>query len=241
MENNLVSALSGLAGVVLGVGLTHFSNWIEDNRSENKKMSKKIYYRILPKLKYFFLNDDVSAKPTFSESEVKELKKKIENILEENIDFLDRELYSVYCNDLKSDKYYENLGYSLFIGINHLETFAKILSCMYSTIRKQSIINNKILKDVDELKYCYKTWFLLMEKFQNWFFVDNILQGKSLYKRTFKEIYEKRLIHKLLHCETIEDNEFYDVFSKYCFGEIDLTENHLINKKEKVQSEKSTR
>jgi hypothetical protein len=234
MENNLISALIGLIGVVLGVGLTHFSNWIEDNRSENKKISKKIYYKILPELKYFFFNDDISEKIIFSELKVKELKRRIENILEENIDFLDKKLYSVYCNDLKSDEYYENLGYSFFININHIETFAKILSCMYSTVRKHSMIDKKVVNDLDELKYCYKTWFLLMEKFQNWVFVDSILKGKSLYKRTFKDIYKNRRIHKLLHCETIDDDEFYDIFLRYCFGEIDLQKKHIKNNKMKT-------
>jgi hypothetical protein len=227
----LFTALIGFGGVGLGAILTYISNWIADNRSENKRTSKNVYYKILPELKYFFINDSISEKSTFSESKVNELKERITNIFEEDINFLDKKLYSVYCDDLKSDEYYESLGYSLFININHLETFSKILSYMHSMFRKQSMIDKKLLNDVDELKYCYKIWFLLMEKFQSWFFVDNILQGKSLYRRTFKEIYKNRQFHKLLNCETIEESEFYDIFLKYCFGEIDLTKVHIKNNK----------
>jgi hypothetical protein len=232
--NIFVPIVSALLGAIIGSISTHILKWIEDNRTEIKKTGRKIYYKIFPELKYFFLCDNTSEKPSFSKLKVNEMKKRIENILEENIDFLDKKLFSIYYYNLKSDEYYESLGYSEFININHLEVFSKILMCMHSVFKKPSMIDKKLLKDVDELIYCYKTWFLLMDKFQDWTLVDNILQGRCLFKKTFKEIYGNKLFHKLLKCENVDDDEFYEIFSKYCIDEISIpkkifTKNKYLN------------
>ena len=226
--NTLLPIISALLGVVIGVILTHISKWIEDNRTEKKKTCRKVYYKIFPELKYLFLNDNPLEKPVFTELKVKEVKNKIEKILDENIDFLDKKLFSIYYCDLKSEEYIKSLGYSVFINRNHLKTFSKILSYMHS-LKSRSMIDKKLLKDVDELFYCYEFWFLLMEKFQNWDYVDKILQGKSLYKKTFKEIYKNKQIKKLLKCKNIEDYEFYEAFSKYCIDEISIPREILKN------------
>jgi len=211
-----IPIITGFLGIFLGAFLTHIFQWLEDNRIENRKTFKKIYYKIFPELKYFFLNNNVLEKTIYSKQKVIDLKNKIENILDNNIDYLDKQLFSIYYYDLKSDEYQKNLGFEEFISINYLDIFSKILSCMRSILRKPSMIDKLLLNDVDELYYCYKIWFMLMEKIQNWDHVDYILQGRYLYKISFKEIYNNKQIKKLFKNENIEDESFNDIFNKYC-------------------------
>jgi hypothetical protein len=211
-----IPTITGFLGIFLGAFLAYVFQWLEDNRIENIKTFKKIYYKIFPELKYFFVNNNVLEKTIYSKQRVDDLKNKIENILDNNIDFLDKKLFSIYYYDLKSDEYHKILGFEVFISINYLNIFSKILSCMRSMLKKPSMIDKILLNEVEELYYCYKIWFMLMERIQNWDNVDYILQRRCLYKKSFKEIYKNKQIKKLFNNKDIEDEQFNDIFNKYC-------------------------
>jgi len=211
-----IPIITSFLGIFFGAFLVHLFQWLEDNRIENRKTFKKIYYKIYPELKYFFLNNNMLEKTIYSKQRVIELKNKIESILDNNIDFLDKKLFSIYYFDLKSDEYQKSLGFEEFISINYLDIFSKILSCMQSILKKPSMLDKILLIDVDELYYCYKIWFMLMEKFQNWDQVDYILQGRNLYKISFKGIYNNKYIRKLFKNQNMEDELFNNIFNKFC-------------------------
>jgi len=230
------SGIFGLIGVLLGTIFTYIFTRYNDYLLENKKKGRRIYYKLFTELKYCFQNiNTINNHSEVEKISIKELKNKIETILDEDIDVLDKKLFGIY-HCLKSNKYSEKFGGEYFNDINYLDIFSELLSCMYSTFKCFKLVDKILLKEVEEQFYRYKIWHLLMENFQSWSIVERIFTLNPFvnFKLSNKEIYKNKLLNKLIkniNNIDVEDEEIMDIFSKYCFGKISNKDlNNIIKK-----------
>jgi hypothetical protein len=224
-----LTGIIGIIGVIVGSILTNISDKIKLNHFENKNINRKIYYKLFADLKYCFHTEtafrkehDVAKKVSISD-----LKNNIEILLENNMDILNNELFSIYyC--LKSTQYFDDFRGEEFSNIDNLDIFSNLLLHMHLALRKTKMVNKDFLNDIEDTYYCYKIWHLLMVRFQNWDTVYQILQMKWEFKKTFKEIYKNKNVIKLLGFKNITDERTSEIFMEYCKNKTNLSLNKLL-------------
>jgi hypothetical protein len=218
----IIIAEIGLFGVILGVVLSTIFTKIININYENIKIGKRIYYRIFTELKYCFLTETAFRKghDTAKIISISELKTEVEDVLKNNTEYLDKDLFSIY-HSLISDNYFENFAGDTFKNIEYLKIFSELLNCIYTVFKKYKMVDKILLNELNELVYSYKIWHLLLEKFRNESNVEHILMLKWQFKNTFYDIYRNKKVQKLIKDADIDDEDFLDQFGTLCGSIVD--------------------
>jgi hypothetical protein len=124
----ILTGMIGIIGVIVGSIFTNISDRVKMNYFDNKSISRKIYYKIFIDLKYCFQTETAFRKEhdVAKRISIGDLKNNIESLLENNIDILNKELFSFYYL-LKSTQYFEDFRGGELDNIDDLELFSKIL------------------------------------------------------------------------------------------------------------------
>jgi hypothetical protein len=223
MKNYISEILTGsvgLIGVLLGSLLTYKISSMQIKHEENRKILRNIYFRIFTELRYCFLTENAFRKEHDVAKKVSiiDLKQHLEEILENNIDIIDNQLFRLY-HTLKSEQYFDDLSGGAG-NYKYLALFSILIKNMYQIQKKEKLIDKYFKRDLRTLYYQYAIWFILMDKIQDWKKVEDILNKRFHFKRSFKAIYYGIFLKKLKYNREISIDEFIDLFVKYCRYEI---------------------
>jgi hypothetical protein len=215
---SIISALAGIIGVIAGSLLTYHLEIKKLKKENNLKLLRNIYYKIYTEIELCFLSQNNFSKDLYMGLEkgisIHEIKNHLENLLENNIELIDSELFNIY-HIIKSDQYSED-NTSGLIDYKYLKLFAQLSLCMITIMKKSKMSDKKLFKRLSCLYYEYSVWFFLMERLMDWEQVQNILNKNMFFKRTFKTIMNSILIKKLYKNKHIKTDEFIQIFEDYC-------------------------
>ena len=224
--SEIVNAIKNIFGVIIGIIFgsiwTYRIDLAKKRDKENDELLKNIYFKIYLELNNYISNQYAyrggwSGKKPIS---FMKIKKHLEDLMEKNMDIIDTRLFSLYLK-IKSEQYFDDNLYGDDENRKYLNFYASLISYMIKTLKKSKMSNKKpFIKKVEELFYEYKVRFLLSNKMLDFDNVENILIMSFNFKRTYKTIAKSSFIENLCNNDKIDNDEFNEIFNKYCNKEI---------------------